>query len=146
MVDLQWCTTIEVIRIRQWGCLKKTRLDEGYEKITSFLRGCRIQDSGGWLTQISVKQAVKMCMLFADGVHVRACMHDSVWVFVCRFLNIFFELSLQQNIFIRDYPGEPVPEETFRYPDHQPSFISCLHLLWSIASFLFFAPSLSRSC
>jgi len=35
-------------------------------------------------------------------------------------------------------PGELVPEETFTqtpthtYPDHQSSFISFLHLLWSI--------------
>jgi len=41
--------------------------------------------------------------------------------------------------FVRDYPGESVPEETFTYtyPDHQPSFISFLNLLWFIASSLF---------
>jgi len=42
--------------------------------------------------------------------------------------------------FVRDYPGEPVPEETFTqltYPDHQPFFISFFHLLQFIASSLF---------
>jgi len=43
--------------------------------------------------------------------------------------------------FVRDYPVEPVPEETFThshiYPDHQLSFISFHHLLQSIASSLF---------
>jgi len=42
--------------------------------------------------------------------------------------------------FVLDYPGEPVSEETFThspYPEYQSSFISFLHLLRSIASFLF---------
>ena len=50
-----------------------------------------------------------------------------------------------------DCPGEPVPEETFTH--WQLSFINFLHLLWSIASFLFnlrawhlFAQPLSKSC
>jgi len=42
--------------------------------------------------------------------------------------------------FVRDYLGEPVPEETFTHSHlsyHQSSFISFCHLLWSIASSLF---------
>ena len=41
--------------------------------------------------------------------------------------------------FVRDYPGEPVPEETLttHYPDHHPVFISFFHLPRSIASSLF---------
>jgi len=40
--------------------------------------------------------------------------------------------------FVRYYPGELLPEESFtHYPDHQPFFISFLHLLQSTASSLF---------
>jgi len=40
--------------------------------------------------------------------------------------------------FVRDYPGEPVPEETpTHHPDHHPIFISFFHLPRSIASSLF---------
>jgi len=41
--------------------------------------------------------------------------------------------------FVRDYLGEPVPEETFAhtYPDDEPSFIIFLHLLRSMPSSLF---------
>jgi len=43
--------------------------------------------------------------------------------------------------FVRDYPGEPVPEETLthptHHPDHHPIFISFFHLPCSIASSLF---------
>jgi len=42
--------------------------------------------------------------------------------------------------FVQEYPGEPVPEETFthRHPDHHPIFISFFHLPRSIASGTFF--------
>jgi len=37
--------------------------------------------------------------------------------------------------FVRNYPGEPVPEETpTHHPDHHPVFISFFHLPRSIAS------------
>jgi len=41
--------------------------------------------------------------------------------------------------FVRDYPGEPVPEETLTHPPswYQPIFISFFHLPRSIASSLF---------
>ena len=43
--------------------------------------------------------------------------------------------------FVRDYPGEPVPEETFtsptHHPDHHPILINFFHLPQSIASSLF---------
>jgi len=41
-------------------------------------------------------------------------------------------------LFVRDYPGEPVPEEalTHHHPDHHPVFISSFHLPRSIASCL----------
>ena len=40
--------------------------------------------------------------------------------------------------FVRDYPGEPVPEETPTHdPDHHPIFISFFYLPRSIASSLF---------
>jgi len=42
--------------------------------------------------------------------------------------------------FVRDKPGEPVPEETFahsHYRAHQSSLISFIHLTWSMASSLF---------
>jgi len=41
--------------------------------------------------------------------------------------------------FVRDYPGEPVPEETFTHPhpDHHQISISFFHLPRSIASSLF---------
>jgi len=40
--------------------------------------------------------------------------------------------------FVRDYPSEPVPEETLtHHPDHHPIFISFFHLPRSIASSLF---------
>jgi len=37
--------------------------------------------------------------------------------------------------FVRDYPGEPVPEETpTHHPDHHPTFVSFFHLPRSISS------------
>jgi len=40
--------------------------------------------------------------------------------------------------FVRDYPDEPVPEETSTdHPDHHPVFISLFHLLRSVASSLY---------
>ena len=54
------------------------------------------------------------------------------------------------RLFVRDYPGKPIPEETLptHHPDHLPIFISFFHLPRSIASSLsnFVLGNLFASC
>jgi len=70
-------------------------------------------------------------------------------------ISLFKNTTTVLWLFVRDYPGDPVPEEhspIHIYHDHQSSFISFLHLLRSTASSLFnlradslFAQPLSKS-
>ena len=98
-------------------------------------------------TMSNIRQAVSP----VDLNHIKECTvietimdFDKFWQIIWLLLQLLKSLVTQHTTttilrpFVRDYLGEPVPEETLtNHPDHHPIFISFFHLPRFITSSLF---------